>query len=225
MTGVALTLALGLTLAFAESGLGLGMIVPGETVIVVLAATMRSPLEMVLLGVVVMIGACLGDHVGYLLGRRYGDSLRETGVVRRLGRRHYDRATELLRRRGGLAVFVTRLVPIVRTLTPAAAGASGLEYRRFAPASLAGSATWAAAYVGGGSVIATVTAVTTDTLGRASWLLLVLLALALLPVLLIRTVVGVRPEAPAPDLASLELDAGRRHRRSSFSPLIGDMQL
>jgi membrane-associated protein len=220
MTALALTLALGLGLAFAESGLGLGMVLPGETAVVVLAATMGSPTEMVLLGTAVMVGASLGDHVGYLLGRRYGDSLRETKAVARLGVRHYDRATDLLRRRGGLAVFATRLLPVVRTLTPAAAGASGLEYRRFAPASLAGSATWSAAYVGGGSTVAALTALMTDTLGRATWLLLVLLALALVPVLLVRTVVGVRPVSAAPDVASLELAA----RRSRFSPLVSDLQ-
>jgi membrane-associated protein len=216
MTGIALTLALGLGLAFAESGLGLGILLPGETAIVVLAATMTSGPEMVMLGIAVMVGATLGDHVGYLLGRRYGESLRETKVVRRLGVNHYDRATGLLRRRGGLAVFLTRLVPIIRTLTPAAAGASALEYRRFAPASLAGSATWSAVYVGGGSIVATLTAVLTDAFGRASWLLLVLLALAVIPVLLIRTVVGVRPVAAAPDVTSLELAAGIRQPTPAY---------
>ena len=218
-----ITLALGFALAFAESGLGLGIVLPGETAVVVLAASMRSATDMLLLGVAVMIGASMGDHVGYLLGRRYGDKLRDTKPVRRLGVRHFDRATSMLRRRGASAVFFTRLVPIVRTLTPAAAGAAGLEYRRFAPASLAGSATWAAAYVGGGSVVATVTSVTTDTFGRASWLLLVLIALAVVPVLIIRTVVGVRPVAAAPDVASLELSTGARPHRSTFAPLIGDV--
>mgnify|MGYP001545429696 CR=1 FL=1 len=219
MTGIVLTLALGLGLAFAESGLGLGILLPGETAIVVLAATMSSGPGMVMLGVAVMVGATLGDHVGYLLGRRYGESLRETKVVQRLGVTHYDRATGMLRRRGGLAVFLTRLVPIIRTLTPAAAGASALEYRRFAPASLAGSATWSAVYVGGGSIVATLTAVLTDAFGRASWLLLVLLALALIPVLLIRTVVGVRPVAAAPDVTSLELAAGIGRRPPAYTSL------
>ncbi len=223
MTGVVLTLALGFGLAFAESGLGLGMVLPGETAVVVLAASMRSSTQMILLGVAVMIGASIGDHVGYLLGRRYGDTLRDTKAVRRLGVRHFDRATAMLRRRGASAVFLTRLVPIIRTLTPAAAGAAGLAYRRFAPASLAGSATWAGAYVGGGSIVALVTSVTTDTFGRASWLLLVLLALALVPVLIIRTVVGVRPVAAAPDVASLELASGVRPYRATFAPLIGDV--
>lgn len=225
MTGIALTLALGFGLAFAESGLGLGMLLPGETAIVVLAATMGSGPEMVMLGIAVMVGAALGDHVGYLLGRRYGDSLRETALVRRLGVSHYDRATSLLGRRGGFAVFLTRLVPIIRTLTPAAAGASGLGYRRFAPASLAGSATWAAAYVGGGSIVATLTAVTTDAFGRASWLLLVLLVLAMIPVLLIRAVVGVRPVAAAPDVTSVEHAAGIGHRAPAYPSFTSDMIL
>lgn len=217
------TLALGFGLAFAESGLGLGMLVPGETAVVVLAATMRTPTDMLMLGICVMVGACLGDHVGYLLGRRYGDRLRDTRVVSRLGRSHFDRATDLLHRRGGLAVFMTRLVPIVRTLTPAAAGAAGLEYRRFLPASLAGSALWAGAYVGGGSIIATAAAMSQDVLGDASWLVLVLVALAAMPAVVIRAFTGVRPTFPRPDLMSFETNQAR-HRRAAFSPLIGDVQ-
>jgi membrane-associated protein len=205
MNGLLMSLGAGFALAFAESGLGLGMVLPGETAVVVLSATTASPAQLVALGVVVMVGASLGDHVGYLLGRRYGDALGETRAVRRLGRRHHARAMELLRRRGGTAVFMTRLVPVVRTLTPAAAGASGLSYRRFAIASLAGSALWSTVYVGGGSVVAGLSGAATGLLGRASWLLLVLLAVVVLPVLLIRTVVGVRPATTTPDVASIEL--------------------
>ena len=222
MTGALWSLGIGFSLAFAESGLGLGMVMPGETAIVVLASTMASTTGLVLLGVAVAIGASLGDHVGYLIGRRYGDALGETRAVRRLGRQHYDRATDLLRRRGGTAVLMTRLVPVVRTLTPAAAGASGLEYRRFAVASVSGSALWATAYVGGGSAVAAVTSATSDLLGRASWLVLVLLALAVVPVLLVRAVIGVRPAAAAPDVASLELATGVMPRQPTFRALVGE---
>ncbi|WP_159085797.1 DedA family protein [Aeromicrobium chenweiae] len=208
MTGIALTLGLGFCLAFAESGLGLGMLLPGETAVVVLAAAVGTPTGTLLLGLAVMLGASLGDHVGYLLGRRYGDALRETRAVRRLGRQHLDRATDLLQRRGGTAILLTRLVPVVRTLTPAAAGVSGLEYRRFAVASLAGSALWSAAYVGGGTVVGGLVAAAGDAFGRAAWLLLVLVGIGVLPVLVVRAVVGVRPERAAPDTASLELATG-----------------
>lgn len=208
MNGLVMSLGAGFGLAFAESGLGLGMVMPGETAIVLLSATMGGTAQMIALGVVVMVGASLGDHVGFLLGRRYGNTLADTRAVTRIGRHHYERAMDLLRRRGGMAVFMTRLVPVVRTLTPAAAGASGLAYRRFAVGSLAGSALWSTVYVGGGSAVAGLTALVTDVLGRASWLLLVLLALAVVPVLLVRALTGVRPAVAAPDVASLELATG-----------------
>lgn len=217
-----MTLALGFALAFAESGLGLGMIVPGETVVVILAATMQTNTEVVLLLICVGMGASAGDHVGFVIGRHFGDRLRNTRVVCRLGRSHYDRAMDGLRRRGATAVLLTRFIPIVRTLVPAAAGASGLPYRLFAPASLAGSLLWAGVYVGGGTAVATAVDATISVLGQAAWLIFVVLAVAVIPVLVIRRFVGVRPVTPAPDVASREPAIGARHRRAAWSPLIGD---
>lgn len=218
-------LALGFALAFAESGLGLGMVVPGETAVVILAATMHTSTESVLLLIFVALGASAGDHVGFAIGRHFGDRLRDTRVVRKIGRSQFDRAMDVLRRRGAMAIFLTRLVPIVRTLTPAAAGASGLRYRRFAPASLAGSLLWAGAYVGGGTAVSGAIEVTGSVLGQAAWLLLVVLAVAVIPVLVIRRFVGVRPVAAEQDVASHERALGARHRRASWSPLIGDFQV
>lgn len=225
MTGFMLILALGFALAFAESGLGLGMVVPGETAVVILAATMHTPTESIMLLSVVALGACAGDHIGFAIGRHFGDRLRDTRVVRKLGRSHFDRAMGVLRRRGAAAIFLTRLVPIVRTLTPAAAGASGLRYRRFAAASLAGSLVWAGVYVGGGTAVSGAIDATGSVLGRAAWLMLVVLAVAVTPLLVVRRFVGVRPAAAEQDVTSHERALGARHRRSSWSPLIGDFQV
>lgn len=220
-----MALVLGFGLAFAESGLGVGMLVPGETAVVVLAATMSSTLGATLLALVVALGASAGDHVGFLLGRRYGDALRESRAVRRLGQQHFDRATGLVRRRGGSAIFLTRLVPVVRTLMPAAAGASGLAYRRFAPASLAGSLTWSAAYVGGGSILAGLAQLMSHLMGGSSWIVLSLVALLALTVWLLRVADRRRPVEAAPDAVALERSMRARHRRAPWSPLIGDVQL
>src|SRR5690625_4789693 len=80
----------------------------------------------------------------------------------------------MMQRRGASAVFVTRLVPVVRTLTPAAAGSSGLAYGRFLLASVAGSALWSATYVGGGAVAMTASAAAYERFGSLMWWLLVL---------------------------------------------------
>ncbi len=216
----------GFGIAFGESGLGIGMFLPGETAVVLIAATQPTWQLMVVLGVLVAVGACLGDHVGYLLGRRYGLRLRETRAVRRIGVRHFDRATDLLRRRGAGAVFGSRLLPVLRTLTPAAAGVAGLRYPSFVAASFAGSCTWAAVYVGGGSVVAVLADAADGLLGRAAWLLLVVAALVVVPLAVVRAVAGVRPAAALPDVASVERSAaGPRARRSAVSPLIGEFQV
>ena len=167
---IALVAAFGF--AFAESGLGLGMFVPGETAVVALAAAVEGPVATIAVFAAVTCGACAGDHVGYWIGRTQGHRIRTSRTVERLGAQHWDRATAMLRRRGASAVFVTRLMPVVRTLTPAAAGSSGLAYGRFLVASLCGSALWAATYVGGGAVAMTAAAAAYDLLGLLTWWLL-----------------------------------------------------
>lgn len=218
-------IATGYLMAFAESGLGIGIFLPGETVVVVLAAAMPNGAATAGLLVAVAAGATSGDHLGYWIGRRSGGRLRGSKVVRRLGVQHFDRATDVLRRRGPVAIVGTRLLPVVRTIVPAAAGASGLAYRRFLPASLAGSLLWAALYVGGGTVLSSVWDATEHALGRATWLLLVAVLLVLLPVLALRRVLTVRPAPPPVEVTRWELDGLPRHRRPAWSPLIGDVQL
>ncbi|UYM06690.1 DedA family protein [Solicola gregarius] len=164
--------------AFAESGLGLGMVLPGETAVVAIAATVDGPVATLLVFAAVSFGACSGDHVGYWLGRTQGDRIRRSRAVARVGTEHWDRAMDLLRRHGATAVFLTRMLPLVRTLTPAAAGSSGLAYARFLPASLSGSMLWAAVYVGGGNLAVTTARATYDRIGPATWWLVATAAIA-----------------------------------------------
>lgn len=173
-------------MAFAESGLGVGSIFPGETGVLLLGAAAATPVRFAVMLLIVALGVTAGDHVGYLLGRRYGERMRELAVVRRLGVRHWDRATAALHRYGAAAVFITRLIPIVRTLTPAAAGAAQVRYGRFLPASLAGSLLWSALYVSLGAFAGASAAHLERLLGRASWILLGALAVLVVVVSLIR---------------------------------------
>jgi membrane-associated protein len=52
-------------------------------------------------------------------------------------------------------VFFARFLPVVRTLMPAAAGTSGLPYRTFFPAALAGASCWSALHVALGAALDT----------------------------------------------------------------------
>jgi membrane protein DedA with SNARE-associated domain/phosphatidylglycerophosphate synthase len=120
----------------------------------------------------VALGGSLGDQLGYLVGRRSGGRLRDSVIVRRLGVDGWDRAVEALERRGAQAVFLTRLVPVLRCLTPTAAGVARVPYRSFLAASLLGSLLWSAVYVGVGSLVRATLDTVRQYLGATGWVLL-----------------------------------------------------
>jgi membrane-associated protein len=139
--GVALYTIIGL-FVFAETGLLIGFIVPGETAAIIGGvAVSRHHALIVTMCVVVCMSAVLGDAVGFLIGRRYGTSVMNSRLVHRRVAR-VDAAGELLRRRGGTAVFVGRFVAFARTIIPFLAGATRLRYRTFAPYNITGAVVW-----------------------------------------------------------------------------------
>ncbi|NUJ88729.1 hypothetical protein HOW07_11985 [Plantibacter sp. MCCC 1A11337] len=163
---------LGLLFTTAESGLWLGLVVPGEPVVLLLSAMLDSAPGALVLFLAVALGGSLGDQLGYLVGRRSGGRLRDSAAIRRLGVDGWDRAVEALERRGAQAVFLTRLVPVLRCLTPTAAGVAGVPYRSFLAASLLGSLLWSAVYVGVGSLVRATLDTVRQYLGATGWVLL-----------------------------------------------------
>jgi membrane-associated protein len=140
-------------LVFAECTIGLGFIAPGEGGLLVAATTVDSVSRFLILWGVVTVCAGLGDSIGYFIGRRFGPALRETRIIQKYGTEGWDKATDILRRKGAWAVFFARFLPVVRTLTPAAAGTSGLPYRKFLPAVVAGAACWSAMHIALGAAL------------------------------------------------------------------------
>jgi membrane-associated protein len=144
---------LGFLFALAESGLGLGAIVPGEVAISSLAASTHDPFPILALGLAVALGAVAGDHIGFLVGHFGGARLRESRLVRRLGVSRWDKAADLMQRHGFWAVLGSRVLPVVRTVMPVVAGAAHLRYRNFLAASVIGGIGWSAVWVGAGAGI------------------------------------------------------------------------
>jgi membrane protein DedA with SNARE-associated domain len=106
--------------------------------IVVLAATVGS-----IVGALVLYaaGAWLGDARLRAIVERYGGIL---GV----GGRDLDRANDWFDRYGGVAVFLGRLVPVVRSLVSIPAGLRRMPLGRFVIYSGAGSLVWNSVLIG-----------------------------------------------------------------------------
>ncbi|NUT90543.1 MAG: DedA family protein [Saccharothrix sp.] len=171
-------------LTLAECTLGVGFIAPGESALLLASTTVTSVPRFLVMWLVVSVCAVAGDSIGYYLGRRFGDRLRDSRIVRKLGQEHWDKAGDLLRRRGAWAVFFARFMPVVRTLVPASAGASKLEYRRFLPASIAGAVCWSALHIGIGSAAGASAKYIESVFNGAMWVLMGLAVVVALVVFL-----------------------------------------
>ncbi|MGP4020201.1 DedA family protein [Saccharopolyspora sp. 5N708] len=164
-------------LVLGECTIGLGFLVPGESGLLVASAAVTDAGFFFVLAGVVAVCAAVGDNIGFWLGRRYRLKMRETKVVRKLGQHHWDRAGRLLCKWGIGAVLLARFLPVVRTLMPAAAGASGMAYGRFFFSSLVGAVAWSATHVSIGWAAGASAKYIEEMLGQASWILVVLLVL------------------------------------------------
>lgn len=93
--------------------------------------------------VVGIVGAVLGDSLGYWVGCRHGPRAIDRYAGQWLGRPDLvERAQRLVARRGMLAVFVARFVPGLRFIAGPLAGATGMPLRQFAVANVLGAAVY-----------------------------------------------------------------------------------
>lgn len=133
-------------LVFTEDALFVGFLLPGETAVLaggVLASQGKLSLPAIL--VVVVLAAIAGDLVGYEVGRRYGTKLIASRHLRRY-RKRLDDARELVRTRGGWAVFAGRWVAFLRATVPPICGLSHMPMRSFLPWNGFGALSWGVAY-------------------------------------------------------------------------------
>src|SRR5699024_10290028 len=114
-----------------ETSVLIGLIVPGDTIVIVAATGVTSVPEAVILGAFVVAGALAGESSAYAIARWAGPWLRDSRPGPRLGRRNCDRAETYLRRRGGIAIFLSRFLPVLRSVVPVTVGMSGYPYRKF----------------------------------------------------------------------------------------------
>jgi membrane protein DedA with SNARE-associated domain len=137
-----------------ETSVLIGLIVPGDTVVIVASTAVSTPIEYMSLVAVVIIGALSGESIGFALGRFFGPRLRASRLGRRIGEKNWVKAENYLARRGGIAVFLSRFLPVLHSLIPLTVGMSPMRYRRFMAWTVPACVVWAFAYVSVGTFAA-----------------------------------------------------------------------
>ncbi|MCL5292984.1 MAG: DedA family protein [Actinobacteria bacterium] len=116
----------------AENTFMLGLLIPGETVLL-LSGFLASAGELDLTTVIIVgiAAAILGNNIGYFLGREGGRRLMERLGSRWLSPGRIKAAEDYFDKHGQKTVFIGRFVAGVRTFVPVLAGASKMSYPKF----------------------------------------------------------------------------------------------
>lgn len=174
----------------------LGLPLPGETTLLT-AAAFAATGRLLLAGVIIAAaaGAIVGDAAGYWIGRTGGLAL-----INRYGRwLHVDasklaRAQQFFEHHGAKTVFLGRFVALLRMLAAVLAGVARMPYARFTFFNVLGGICWAGLFGTLGYVFGRNLPALERAVGRAGWLVALLIALVVGLALGVRWVNGRRDD-------------------------------
>jgi membrane protein DedA with SNARE-associated domain len=130
-----------------ETSVLVGLVIPGDTVVLVAATGASSTEEYISLIVVIVIGALNGESIHFAPGHAFGPAIQHSKVGKWIGHKNWKAAERFLEHRGGWAIFISRFLPVLHSIVPLTAGITGMEYRRFIAWTAPACTLWAIAYV------------------------------------------------------------------------------
>jgi membrane-associated protein len=140
---------------FCETGIVIAPFLPGDSLIFTLGAFLASSHISPLLAVAIIIAAAFsGDCVSYLVGR----SSRGQRIVnqRVLKPHHVIQTRRYFEKYGAATVFISRFIPVVRTLAPFIAGTGQMPARKFMVWNILGGAAWCLLFVTAGYLLGSI---------------------------------------------------------------------
>lgn len=143
---VARTLIAGIAVML-ETSILIGLVVPGDTIVIIASIGVEGPGQTIAMVIAVVIGSLIGESVGFWLGHWLGPRIRRSWAGQKIGEKQWERAERYLQRRGGIAIFLSRFLPVLHSLVPLTVGMSSYSYRRFLAWTAPACLIWATAYV------------------------------------------------------------------------------
>lgn len=132
-------------IVFSETGLLVGFLLPGDTLLVITGLFAFHPgigVDVWWAALLIGVAAFAGGEVGYLIGHRAGPKVFERKESGLFSSENVRRTNAFFERFGPLAVVLARFVPVVRTFAPVAAGVAHMNYRKYSLYNLVGALLW-----------------------------------------------------------------------------------
>lgn len=131
-------------ITYVESIPLLGMLIPGQTIIILSGFMVKLHFFGFWLTVVLATcAATLGDITGFLMGKRYGHHFTQAEKKFYIKKEQIEKTITLISEHPFKTIFFGRLHSLTRTLTPFAAGASNIKMSKFISIDVMSSFVWA----------------------------------------------------------------------------------
>ena len=128
---------------FAESGLLIGLILPGDSLLFTAGIlAVSGKLNIWILVPLFFAAAFTGDQTGYFIGSIFGEKLFHKENAKILKKSHIEKTHAFFEKHGPKTILISRFVPIVRTIAPTMAGTAKMKYKTFITYNAIGGAFW-----------------------------------------------------------------------------------
>jgi membrane-associated protein len=147
-------------IVFAETGLLVGLFLPGDSLLFTVGVVAGAgELDIVRISLLLTVASVVGDQSGFFLGFRTGPRIFSRQDSLLFKQDYIARTMKFYERHGGKTLIYAKFVPIVRTFAPFMAGVGKMRYFRFLSFNVFGGIGWvlsmtlAGYYLGGVPVI------------------------------------------------------------------------
>ena len=136
------TYAILFVIIFIETGLVFTPFLPGDSLLFAAGAfAALGSLNILVVLVLLIAAAVLGDTVNYSIGHFFGQKLVDNPKVP-IKKEHIEKTNRFFEKHGGKTIILARFVPIVRTFAPFVAGIGKMTYGKFLSYNVIGGFVW-----------------------------------------------------------------------------------
>jgi len=130
-------------IVFAETGLLVGLFLPGDSLLFTIGVVAGAGQLNIVHVCLLLVGASVaGDQCGYFLGHRTGPAIFSRPDSRWFKQEYVARTQRFYERHGGKTLIYAKFVPIVRAFAPYMAGVGRMGYWRFLSFNIWGGLGW-----------------------------------------------------------------------------------